>query len=145
VSAGDASAPAVSSRSVAPARHHVGKNLPTGSTGGGVPGRERRTGRGSDAEGGVTMIPENITRQSMLDVIRKLEAGSLSVPPAQRSTGYCLEYEGFHYPPKYVVRIANVDANGEELWEHYGGEETNDFCECRGFLIVECGGAPHSA
>jgi len=89
------------------------------------------------------MIPANIQRQHMLRVIKDIQAGHLEVPPSQRSTRFCLDHDGFHYPPKYIVRMANIHANGEELWTHYGGNETNSFCQSRGFRIESHGGAPH--
>jgi hypothetical protein len=89
------------------------------------------------------MIPANIQRQHMLSVIENIHAGLLEVPPKQYSTIYCLEQEGFHYPPKYIIRMANVHANCEELWNFYGGPECNSFCRLRGFRIVSHGGAPH--
>ena len=92
------------------------------------------------------MIPRNITRQHMLNAIRSIDIGTCIVPPRQRSTRYCLVHEGEryqHYPPKIIIRWANKIANGKELWEHAGGEETNSFCMCRGFEIVRHGGAPH--
>mgnify|MGYP001571705423 CR=1 FL=1 len=85
-------------------------------------------------------IPTNITREHILAVIHELEHGLDSVPPREHSTKYCLLYNGKHYPPKYVVRRANVRANGEELWSHYGGPETNDFLRTRRFDTIEC---PH--
>ena len=90
-------------------------------------------------------IPDNITRQHILRIIEDLNHGIVVVPPRQRSVKYCLEFNKMHYPPKYLVRMANVRANGQELWNFYGGPEINDFCRSRGFTIVEHGRAPHSA
>ena len=89
------------------------------------------------------MIPEQITRSAVLEVISELNEGKLFVPLKQCSTKYCLVYEGRHYPPKYLIRIANLKIRGEELWAFYGGKETNDFCRSRGFEVVGHGGAPH--
>lgn len=88
-------------------------------------------------------IPETISERHILSVIRDLDSGKLAVPPKQHSTRYCLVYESRHYPPKYLIRMANIKANGEELWAHSGGHETNSFCEKRGFKIIQHGGAPH--
>jgi hypothetical protein len=49
--------------------------------------------------------------------------------------GYDLEYEGQKFPPKLVVRWANKLANGEDLWDFSGGDETNSFLETKGFVI----------
>ena len=93
------------------------------------------------------MIPTNITQDHMLQVIQAIDNGNSVVPPPQQSDHYCLVYEGrryHHYPPKVVIRQANVLANGQELWSDKGGEaETNPFCRCRGFSVIKHGGAPH--
>ena len=89
-------------------------------------------------------IPSNITATQILSVIRDLDSGALAVPPKQRSTQYCLVYGSSHYPPKYLIRKANIKASEEELWGFYGGRETNSFCEKRGFNIIRHGGVPHS-
>ena len=91
-------------------------------------------------------IPQNIHSYHILAVIHQIDAGSLKVPPNQRSTGYCIVYNGkhyTHYPPKYLVREANRIVNGYPLWTHYGGKETNGFLKSRGFEWTDCGGAPH--
>jgi len=88
-------------------------------------------------------IPQNIQRSDILDVIRRIDAGTLIVPPKQCSTKYCTVYQGKHYPPKYLVREANVKPNGFPLWTHYGGDETNTFLATRGFKCTAHGGAPY--
>ena len=89
------------------------------------------------------MIPTNITSSQILQAIRETDSRQRTVPRRQRSTKYCLVYGGNHYPPKYLLRVANEMANGEELWTQGGGKETNSFCERRGFKVIEHGGAPH--
>lgn len=89
------------------------------------------------------MIPDNIARAHMLRVIREFDQGVRLVPDKQHSTKFCLAFEGRHYPPKIVIRWANEIVDGEELWEHSGGRESNSFCESRGFSILEHGGAPY--
>jgi hypothetical protein len=92
------------------------------------------------------MIPYNISRNDILKAIQQIDAGVLIVPPRQQSAKFCLLFDGHHYshfPPKAVLRQANIYANGNELWDHYGGSETNSFCTSKGFKIVEHGGAPH--
>ena len=82
----------------------------------------------------------------MLEVIQEIDDFQHVVDPRRRSTGYCIEYEGQHFrhfPPKEVIRMANVAANGYELWAFFGGGEANSFCSYRGFNVVTCGGAPH--
>ena len=46
-------------------------------------------------------IPECISREDILRALRQISRGG--VPPERYSTGYCLEYEGRHFAPKYVV------------------------------------------
>lgn len=89
-------------------------------------------------------IPENITRIDILCVIRDLDLNLRQVPPKERSTRYCLVYEGRHYPPKYLVRWANEKPNGKPLVDFYGGPETNNFLGRCGFQVIRHGGAPHS-
>lgn len=80
------------------------------------------------------MIPKNITREHLLAAIAKIKEEG--IPSGQNSTIYDLEHEGRHYPPKLVVRKANVFANGAELWDFGGGPETNNFLISRGFNII---------
>jgi len=60
------------------------------------------------------------------------------VPPGRESKKFDLVYNSKHYPPKYVISIANKYANGEELdpQEFNGGHQTNDFLRGLGFKIV---------
>ena len=89
-------------------------------------------------------IPDNISREHMLMVIERMDAGELLVPPVRRSTKYCLIHEGRHYAPKEVVRQANVVPNRKELWGFGGGKKrTTPFCKSRGFRIDKHGRAPH--
>ena len=80
------------------------------------------------------MIPENIAREHLLAAITQIDKEG--IPPRQDSRIYDLEYQGRRYPPKLVIRKANILANGEELWDFGGGREANDFLESRGFQIV---------
>lgn len=83
------------------------------------------------------MIPKNITRIHLLQAIQDLDING--VPENRVSRKYTLIYLGKHYPPKYVVALANKYANEELLSsEHFGGGvETNTFLESRGFEISE--------
>ena len=51
------------------------------------------------------------------------------VPERRSSTRFSLSNEGKYYPPKYVISIANIFANGEEYSPSLfsGGDETNIF------------------
>ena len=94
-------------------------------------------------------IPDNISRHHVIQAINRIDAGDLAVPPLRKSRSYCLEHAGRqfrHFPPKEVIRQANVPANGTELWYFRGGKDRRDanaFCEKRGFNIVACRRAPH--
>ncbi len=94
----------------------------------------------------IMTVPSNITRTHMLKVIQEIDDYQHLVNPRRRSRGYCIENEGQHFrhfPPKEVIRKANIAANGNELWMFFGGDEANSFCSSRGFDVVSCGGAPH--
>lgn len=86
-------------------------------------------------------IPDNITREHILralDEINKL--GIIK----RRSKNYCLAHGNRHYPPKYVISIANIFANGFKLdSRRFNGGEcptcANFFLRKRGFDVVGCG------
>ncbi|MFJ8243693.1 HNH endonuclease [Peribacillus asahii] len=82
-------------------------------------------------------IPKNINREHVIESIQKVDREG--VPERRESTRFSLLYEGKYYPPKYVVSIANIFANGEEYSPSLfsGGEETNRFLKGLGFSIVE--------
>lgn len=101
-----------------------------------------RRGSGSDMSdwtksGGITMIPKNIRREHITKAIDEVERFGL--PQGRKSRKFCLEYDGKHYPPKYIISLANKYASGEELdpSRFGGGKETNDFLRALGFSIVE--------
>ncbi|MBN2256906.1 MAG: hypothetical protein JW704_03670 [Anaerolineaceae bacterium] len=82
------------------------------------------------------MIPQNINREHILKALAEIRRDG--VPPGRESKKFILIYEMVDYPPKYVVSIANIHANGEE-WPSFmfsGGKETNEFLENRGFSII---------
>ncbi|MCM3790338.1 HNH endonuclease [Domibacillus indicus] len=82
-------------------------------------------------------IPKNINQEHIIQAIQKISKEG--VPEKRGSTRFSILYEGKHYPPKYVISIANIFANGEELSssKFSGGEETNKFLSKLGFNIVE--------
>ena len=71
------------------------------------------------------------------------------VPKIRRSTKFCLQFGGRHFPPKYVLELALNKATGKSLLpsEHSGGDETNRRLAALGFQISECvcGGIPDQA
>src|SRR3954451_9233135 len=82
-------------------------------------------------------IPKNINKDHVIRAIQKID--SEGVPERRESTRFSLSYEGKYYPPKYVISIANIFANGEEYSPSLfsGGDETNKFLNNLGFIIVE--------
>jgi hypothetical protein len=72
-------------------------------------------------------IPKNIIKDHVIRAIQKID--SKGVPERRESTRFSLSYEGKYYPPKYVISIANIFANGEEYSPSLfsGGDETNKF------------------
>ena len=72
-------------------------------------------------------IPKNINKDHVIRAIQKIDREG--VPERRESTRFNLSYEGKYYPPKYVISIANIFANGEEYSPSLfsGGDETNKF------------------
>jgi len=87
--------------------------------------------------GGVIMIPRNIKRIHIIKAIEEIEKNG--VPERRKSRKFFLEFSGRHYPPKYVISLANKYANGKELdpTKFGGGKETNNFLKNLGFNIIE--------
>ena len=83
------------------------------------------------------MIPGNINRDHIIMAIKEIDENG--VPKKRHSRKYLLEFNGRHYPPKYVISLANKYANGHELnpEKFGGGKVTNGFLEMRGFSIIE--------
>jgi len=81
-------------------------------------------------------IPKNINKDHIIRAIQKIDIER--VPERRESTRFNLVYEGKNYPPKYVISIANIFANGEEYSpsKFSGGDETNRFLKGLGFRIV---------
>jgi len=82
------------------------------------------------------MIPKNINYKDIIKAIEQIQ--SYGVPSKRQSTKYNLLHEGEMYPPKYVLALANVFANGQELLaeDFSGGREANSCLENLGFQIV---------
>jgi len=80
------------------------------------------------------MIPSNIQREHIIEAI--IETDKLTIPPERLSKKFLLEYEGRHYPPKFIISIANRYANGVELNPNLfsGGKESNNFLNSRGSM-----------
>ncbi len=82
------------------------------------------------------MIPKNITREDIIRAMKQVD--EVGAPKNRMSRTYYAVYEGKFYPPKYIVSLANLLVNGEELTpqEFGGGLETNNFLKKLGFEII---------
>lgn len=93
---------------------------------------------GHSRNGGFKMprIPSNIAREHILSALKKID--NEGIPKGRSSKKYELIYDGKRYPPKYVISLANLFANGEELnsSSFHGGTETNRCLEKLGFEIT---------
>lgn len=58
------------------------------------------------------MIPKNLTQEDILQAIKEVDANG--IPLDRHSTKWSVLHDGKHYPPKYLVSIANKFRNGEE-------------------------------
>lgn len=77
---------------------------------------------------------ENITKQHVLDAIKKIEAENIKL---KSSAIYDVIVNGKPYPPKEVMRYACEMMNGEPFLERFsGGEETNKYLKKLGFDVI---------
>jgi len=83
------------------------------------------------------MIPKNIKRQHILSAIQEID--QKGIPKNRQSHKFQLVLANRHYPPKYVVSLANKYANSVLLTssEFGGGNETNSFLRNLGFTITD--------
>lgn len=82
------------------------------------------------------MNPENITKQHILDAVDKIVQEGIAL---NNSTIYDVIINGNAYPPKEVMKYANLIANGTEVWLPTGGEPTNKYLKKFGFEIISKG------
>ena len=59
------------------------------------------------------MIPPNINRSDILAAIKRID--SEGIPADRHSVKWSVLFEGAKYPPKYLISLTNISANGEEL------------------------------
>ncbi|WP_205508913.1 AAA family ATPase [Longitalea arenae] len=83
------------------------------------------------------MSIDKISKQHVLQAVDKIEREGIQLEP---STKYDVIINGNLYPPKEVMRYANLLANGTKDWEFSGGEPTNKFLRAFGFDIIDKGG-----
>ena len=86
------------------------------------------------------MIPPELTEEDILKAIKEIDVNGIPLDRKNRhSTKWSVLHDGKHYPPKYLISIANQFRNNEE-WDSNdfsGGSETNKFLKSMGFEIVE--------
>lgn len=85
------------------------------------------------------MSIDNISREHVIRAIQKIESENIAL---ESSTGYDVIINGRPYPPKEVMRYANLIANGTKHWPHTGGEPTNKYLKKLGFEIISKGEEP---
>lgn len=82
-------------------------------------------------------IPKNIRKEHIISALAAIDKEGW--PKEHESIKYSLVYEGRKYPPVWVIRTANMFANGEPLDTSLfsGGEQSNNFLKRFGFRIVK--------
>lgn len=70
------------------------------------------------------MSIDQITKQHVLDAVDKIEREGILL---KSSTRFDVVINGKSYPPKEVMRYANLIANGTMDWPYSGGETTNKY------------------
>ncbi|NML23515.1 EVE domain-containing protein [Pseudoflavitalea sp. G-6-1-2] len=85
------------------------------------------------------MSIDKITKQHVLDAVDKIEREGIEL---KRSRDYDVVIDGKAYPPKEIMRYANLLANGTKDWLYSGGEPTNKYLRKFEFEIVPKGEEP---
>jgi hypothetical protein len=82
-----------------------------------------------------------VTKENVEQALDEIDGnGSLGVPRKRKSTIYCLETRGRHYPPKYVLMRAHIIQTGTKPNGLIGGSPSNDPLRNLGYVIIEnCG------
>ena len=81
------------------------------------------------------MIPENITRENILNAITRVD--NQGVPAHRGARRWAVLHNSVHYPCKLLVSWANEFANGRELdYKSFISDEARPFLIERGFNIV---------
>lgn len=76
--------------------------------------------------------PEKITKNNILDAVKKIEIEGIELKP---STKFDVIINDKPYPPKEIMRYAHELMNGEYIWYKSGGEPTNKYLTKWGFEI----------
>ncbi|CAN5187674.1 hypothetical protein BH09BAC2_BH09BAC2_13000 [soil metagenome] len=87
------------------------------------------------------MSVDKITKKHVLDAVAKIEREGIAL---KTSTKYDVVINGKPYPPKEIMRYANLIANGTKEWPYSGGGDTNKYLEAFGFEIVSKGEEPET-
>src|SRR3989304_8945396 len=80
----------------------------------------------------MAFAPDKITKQHVLDAIKKIESNNIEL---EASTRFDVIINGKPYPPKEVMRYAHELMNGKHIWERSGGEPANKYLTALGFEI----------
>ncbi|UPM53660.1 AAA family ATPase [Gottfriedia acidiceleris] len=79
-------------------------------------------------------IPNNITREHIIKALEEID--QMGIENLRPPSKFELYFDGKRYPPKEVIRFANEIANGDDLYNFSGGDESNNFLLKNGFSIV---------
>jgi len=85
------------------------------------------------------MIPENVSSNDILKAVEQIDRDG--IPKDRHSTKWSVQHNDTLYPPKYLLSLANLAANGKILSasDFSGGDEANHFLEKLGFTILPFG------
>ena len=87
------------------------------------------------------MIPKNISQKHILKALEKIKKDGY--PKKEKPKDYALLFDNKRYPPKVVIRYANLFANGTLQIDFRGGElNTNKFLRRQGFVIINKNSKP---
>ena len=78
------------------------------------------------------MSIDKIKKEHVLQAVEKIDQDGIELEP---STKYDVIIHGKAYPPKEIMRYANLLVNGTKDWPFSGGEPTNRFLKEFGFEI----------
>ncbi|WP_027124935.1 AAA family ATPase [Gelidibacter mesophilus] len=82
----------------------------------------------------MTFSPNSITKEHVINAVKDIEENKI---PLIKSTRWLVKINDNTYPPKDVMRHAHAQMNGEHVWRHSGGEDTNKFFKRMGFEIID--------
>ena len=79
-----------------------------------------------------------VTKENIEKALDEIDGnGPAGVPRKRRSTIYCLDTRGRHYPPKYVLMRAYILQTGNKPHGLSGGHPTNSPLRNLGYTIRE--------